>query len=1027
MAMRYPFELDDFQKQAVMRLERRESVFVGAHTSAGKTVVAEYAIAMARKHMSRTIYTSPIKALSNQKYRDFKDKFDDVGLITGDVSINPDASCLIMTTEILRSMLYRGADIIRDIEWVIFDEVHYVNDLERGVVWEEVIIMLPDRINMVFLSATTPNILEFSDWIGRTKRRKVYVTGTMKRPVPLQHFLLHADEVYPLMTADGTFQAQALANASKKEKEKMKPKPVSAEAAKASSDRQMEKAAKAAVAMGKKGPVKALPPRGPAGPTKATGTIATKQSDPNGSKAQWISLLKILNAGGREASGGLGAVDFGLGYGKGHNSLSAKKEKERLQLSTKKYESLPEHIRASMSKKEYESVHVRGDEEEEECTEGLLPVIIFSFSKKKCDEIADYLKGQNLLSAREKGIVGGVISQALKRLNPVDARLPQVTRLKEMLLRGIAVHTSGYLPLLRETVEILFSRSLAKCLIATETFSMGVNFPARAVVFSGYRKHDGRGFRDLTPGEYIQMAGRAGRRGLDPVGTVILAAWSEIPGETNVKTLLKGTATKLSSQFRLTYGMMLNLLRANDLSVEEMIKRSFSEFHTQYALSKNNWGSKLRDYIGLLNKLEVHYRMEREAAGVEGAYQLVEDTVLSAMSCQALTGSIMASYLLNNPPGSTPKKSAVIDYISSTMLDQGRVLLVHMWQLACPSIAIVLSDVHYFCADDGGSYDLSTSSYGSSDSSMGARGGVGNMSSLASMKASMSSVSGAAGASGAEKSQAVSASKLFVWVCILVPRDSKIEMKNDGIVTETTQLPAGKGNEMGVLGGKGMTQLGIRGGFGVGNVSGKSGIVLPKDRILKEHYSCGGDGSVSYWVVRVPLSAIVVPTALSVTCKQQTLTCTSSISGATAVTMTSECVGTMKKQYAAGNIMPTPDEVRDLFKCVCCSYDPGFSSFDGLDVPKEKFVNSTVAFLLDSGVGLVVGDGKGFKCQNAGDLLIILEDLKSETARLASIVSTVATTEGISPGVFVDYFPQAYLMEKLKQKVSRVGKYMHFL
>ncbi|CAM9804130.1 unnamed protein product, partial [Hapterophycus canaliculatus] len=149
-AHRFPFTLDGFQKQAVARLERAECVFVSAHTSAGKTVVAEYAIAMAQQHMTRAIYTSPIKALSNQKYRDFKTRFGDVGLITGDVSINPEASCLIMTTEILRSMLYRGADLIRDIEWVVFDEVHYVNDSERGVVWEEVIIMLPDHANMIF-------------------------------------------------------------------------------------------------------------------------------------------------------------------------------------------------------------------------------------------------------------------------------------------------------------------------------------------------------------------------------------------------------------------------------------------------------------------------------------------------------------------------------------------------------------------------------------------------------------------------------------------------------------------------------------------------------------------------------------------------------------------------------------------------------------------------------------------------------------------------------------------------------------
>ena len=171
-ALTFPFELDDFQKQAVLRLERSECVFLAAHTSAGKTVSAEYAIALAMKHCTRAIYTSPIKALSNQKYRDFKSKFgDDVGLITGDMQIGADGSCLIMTTEILRSMLYRGADLIRDIEWVIFDEVHYINDSERGVVWEEVIIMLPEYVNLIFLSATTPNTIEFSEWIGRTKRK----------------------------------------------------------------------------------------------------------------------------------------------------------------------------------------------------------------------------------------------------------------------------------------------------------------------------------------------------------------------------------------------------------------------------------------------------------------------------------------------------------------------------------------------------------------------------------------------------------------------------------------------------------------------------------------------------------------------------------------------------------------------------------------------------------------------------------------------------------------------------------------
>ena len=139
------------------------------------------------QHKTRVIYTSPIKALSNQKFRDFHSKFDDVGIITGDLSLNPEATCLVMTTEILRSMLYRGADIVRDIEYVIFDEVHYVNDSERGVVWEEVIIMLPAQVKMVFLSATTPNMLEFSGWVGRTRQRRVNVVSTPKRP-PLEHF-----------------------------------------------------------------------------------------------------------------------------------------------------------------------------------------------------------------------------------------------------------------------------------------------------------------------------------------------------------------------------------------------------------------------------------------------------------------------------------------------------------------------------------------------------------------------------------------------------------------------------------------------------------------------------------------------------------------------------------------------------------------------------------------------------------------------------------------------------------------------
>lgn len=189
MAHQYPFELDIFQKQAILQLEKHNHIFVAAHTSAGKTVVAEYAIALSQKHMTRSIYTSPIKALSNQKYRDFKQTFKDVGLITGDFQINQTASCLIMTTEILQSMLYCGSDVTRDLEYVIFDEVHYINDKERGHVWEQVLILLPAHVCVVLLSATVPNTIEFADWLGRTHQKKVYVVSTYQRPVPLHHYL----------------------------------------------------------------------------------------------------------------------------------------------------------------------------------------------------------------------------------------------------------------------------------------------------------------------------------------------------------------------------------------------------------------------------------------------------------------------------------------------------------------------------------------------------------------------------------------------------------------------------------------------------------------------------------------------------------------------------------------------------------------------------------------------------------------------------------------------------------------------
>jgi superfamily II RNA helicase len=251
----------------------------------------------------------------------------------------------------------------------------------------------------------------------------------------------------------------------------------------------------------------------------------------------------VLLLGGREASPGSGllGVDFGTGF-------STDLETRRAQKSMIPYEKLPESLRAQLSKKEYMTMEHRADDSEESVSVVgnragcLLPVVVFCFSKKKCEEIVDFYKGQDLLTAVEKNSVRVIMKDVLSRLNPLDSRLPQVTYIFDLLMRGFGVHHGGLLPILKESVEVLFSQSVVKVLIATETFAMGVNMPARSVVFNSTRKHDGKGFRDLLPGEYTQMAGRAGRRGLDRVGTVIVAAWTELPTEIGLRTLITGNA-----------------------------------------------------------------------------------------------------------------------------------------------------------------------------------------------------------------------------------------------------------------------------------------------------------------------------------------------------------------------------------------------------------------------------------------------------------------------------------------------------
>jgi antiviral helicase SKI2 len=537
MAREWPFELDTFQKEAVYHLENGDSVFVAAHTSAGKTVVAEYAIALAAKHMTKAIYTSPIKALSNQKFRDFRQVFDEVGILTGDVQINPEASCLIMTTEILRSMLYRGADLIRDVEFVIFDEVHYVNDLERGVVWEEVIIMLPEHVTLILLSATVPNTYEFASWVGRTKRKDIYVISTPKRPVPLEHYLWADKGIHKIVDSEKRFIEKGWKDAndmlSGRDKQKTLP----------------------------------APEANARGGGNARGGRGNNQRGGNqrGGGQQRGGAQQRGRGGPPRASHNPGHMGRG---GRPGGRTSAAQDK-----------TLWVHLVQYLKK------------------ESLLPACIFVFSKKRCEENADALSNQDFCTATEKSAIHMIIEKSIARLKPEDRVLPQIVRLRDLLGRGIAVHHGGLLPIVKEVVEMLFAQTLVKVLFATETFAMGLNLPTRTVVFSGYRKHDGHSFRNLLPGEYTQMAGRAGRRGLDTVGSVIIVApgGGEAPPVTELRQMILGDPSKLRSQFRLTYNMILNLLRVEALKIEEMIKRSFSEHATQQLLPEHEKAVKVSE------------------------------------------------------------------------------------------------------------------------------------------------------------------------------------------------------------------------------------------------------------------------------------------------------------------------------------------------------------------------------------------------------------------------------------------------
>ncbi|KAF2849035.1 ATP-dependent RNA helicase-like protein DOB1 [Plenodomus tracheiphilus IPT5] len=475
----WPFTLDPFQQVSIASIQRNESVLVSAHTSAGKTVVAEYAIAQCLKNNQRVIYTSPIKALSNQKYREFMAEFGDVGLMTGDVTINPTATCLVMTTEILRSMLYRGSEIMREVAWVVFDEVHYLRDKSRGVVWEETIILLPDKVRYVFLSATIPNAMQFAEWITKTHSQPCHVVYTDFRPTPLQHYFFPAgaDGIHLVVDEKGVFREENF--------------------------------------------------------QKAMSSIADKA--------------------GTEAS------DFtAKRKGKG-------KDKKTNKGGNKDQTDIYKIVKMIMVK-------------------SYNPVIVFSFSKRECENYALSMSQLAFNDDSEKAMVSKVFSSAIEMLSEEDRQLPQIQHILPLLRRGIGVHHSGLLPILKETIEILFQEGLIKVLFATETFSIGLNMPAKTVVFTSVRKFDGVSQRWVTPSEFIQMSGRAGRRGLDDRGIVIMMIGEQMEPAI-AKEIVRGQQDNLNSAFHLGYNMILNLMRVEGISPEFMLERCFFQFQNTAGVS----------------------------------------------------------------------------------------------------------------------------------------------------------------------------------------------------------------------------------------------------------------------------------------------------------------------------------------------------------------------------------------------------------------------------------------------------------
>lgn len=474
-------KLDKFQKEAIEAIHQGENVIVAAPTGSGKTLIAEYAIERCIAEGKKIIYTSPIKALSNQKFRDFSNLYGPlIGIMTGDVTINPDAQVMIMTTEVFRNTIFEDAKRLEHIYYVIFDEIHYMDNLERGTVWEESIIFAPEHIRFLALSATISNLREFSDWIEEVRKSRVKVVMENSRPVPLRHFLL----------LDG--------------KEWMEKK-------------DLDKYRK-----------------------------DFKKKSKNKKDKETVSFLDV------------------------HNALIER-------LATLKH----------------------------------TPCIYFLFSRAACEKMAHRAAMQNFFSPEEQKQMSTFIGETMKDLAFTDEEAEHTRSVIRLLMHGVCYHHAGLLPMLKELVERCFSSGLVKLLFATETFALGVNMPAKSVVFETLRKFNGIREVYIKARQYQQMAGRAGRRGIDDEGYIYSSVLSQKDMFKNVQQVVSGRAEPISSRFNLDYSTLLNLYKRLGDNFFEAWEKSFATFKTQHQGRKPHW------YQNMLYQVETKFEVLKRTGYIE--------------------------------------------------------------------------------------------------------------------------------------------------------------------------------------------------------------------------------------------------------------------------------------------------------------------------------------------------------------------------------------------------------------------------